>query len=357
MTSPTIEKMRAEEAEQAKRLQLEDVRAVVDGLADGQFLCDIATESGLDEATILEIVAEFGTWLTHVRGGAKVAIVQPYETGRLFSVNDLDATVVIPPGFERTAGHGRDVGKSLAAIVVSQPDDDLILRWLARKYPPDTAVLTFPHITTVWKFAELGRLEEIDEVSPHPTFRKLTVEAYDLLDQAVEAANEAVAALRELADANEATLASSLDTLDDVATKLSWLQPREMRRLRQLVSVARDDTDALRTLRSRLSTLRRLIHDDPSWRLEDVGSLNEGHVQQIARLAGISVDGVSRSEEAEIRTRLAELGLKADADRLVPEGVRAKLAGVDDKFWEAMEVRASGDPGWRTILSDAYADA
>lgn len=359
MSNATIERIRAEEAarETTKRLTKGEVTAVVDGLTACRQLDQVAAEANLDADEVLSVVAEFGTWLTHVRGGAKVDTIEWWETGRLFPINDADDKVVIPAGFGKASDHGRDVAKSLAAIVVCKPSEEEVSRWLARKYPSDTAVLTFPMVSSVWKFDQLGKLDSIDEVSPHSVFRRLVVEAFDLLHVAVVDAQQAARTIARLSQADSAEVANSVTELRDAATKLSWLQPREMGNLAKLADLVASEPSAASTLTARVRTIGRLMAAEPrAWFVESIGQLNQGHVEQIARRAGLSVEGVSRAEESAIRQRLASLGLKADADRLVPEGVRALISGVDDAFWEAMELRAGGDASWRTVLADAYAD-
>lgn len=355
--SPAIEALRAEKNSDEDVRTVGQVRSIVDGLLSCDPLDAVAEAAGLSEDEVLALIAHFGTWLSHVRGSASADIVEAADvTDQIFLVNNVPGQVIIPPGFERSASHGRDVTRSLAIIVEANPDDKAIDRYISRQ-APTTSVLTFPIVTSLVKFDELGRLEEIGEVSPSPTFRKRVVEAFDMLATAIGDANEAVSQIVPLTDTDDETVLANLDVLESAAAKLHWLQPREAAQLGKLVEYTRSNPAGAATLVSRLRTLRRLMMAEPAaWRIERIGDLNQGQVQAIARASGLSVEGVSRSEETEIRQRLTQLGLKSDADRLVPQGVYATLAGVADEFWAAMEARASGDPAWASILEDAYGE-
>lgn len=357
--SETIERMRAELDDDAeRRFTVDEVARVVDGVKHCEHLDEVATKSNIATDQILEIIVKLGTWLTQVYGGTDVQVLEWFDTGQLFPSNDYDDAVVIPYGFERNAEHGRDVTKSLSAIVAHSPDKEALTRWISRAYPSDTSVLNYTMVASVWKMACLGRLDDIDEVSPARAFRRNTVSAYDMLDVAINDARAALAKLVELIHADERVLATQLDVLVGIASKLSWLQPAEMAQLDRMAAMATEQPSLVSNLSARLRTIGTLIEQDPSaWSVTEIADLNQGHVEQIAARSGLSVEGVTRKEQSEIRERLSKLGLRKDADRLVPEGVRAIVAGNEDVFWQAMELRAQGDPSWKQVLDDAYTDA
>jgi len=357
--SETIERLRAElaESDQVRRFTVDEVETVVAQLRDCRSLTEVAAGSNLDTDQVLEIVVKLGTWLTHVYRRPEVATLNWWETGQLFPDQDRDEEIVIPVGFERGAAHGRDVSKSLAAVVALEPSHNDITRWIARLYPSQTAVLTFPMVAIVWKFSRVGKLDEIDEASTARAFRRNVVDAHDLLDIAITDAQQALASLVGFIHADDDTVVTRLNELANVATTLSWLQPAEMAQLSRIVELTLENPTLVPSLTARLRTIGSLIEQDPAvWRVTEIGDLSQGQVEQVAARAGLQVEGVSRAEESAIRDRLTELGLQKDADQLVPEGVLALASGHEAAFWEAMTMRAKGDPAWYEILAAAYDD-
>jgi hypothetical protein len=193
-STPAIEVLRSYKAAPMFRPTLEQLTGVVVGLRKGySSLSEIATETGLTQDEVLRVVAELGSWLAKSLGGAK------YETGnavdtqapQLFQYvtptpprnrskkaqaaaqaappparrkrrSRKTEVILIPPGFEPTASHGRDVSNSLAAIVKHNPSADVLTRFLSRTYTVTPQVLSYPIVTVVWLFAKLGRLGTVD---------------------------------------------------------------------------------------------------------------------------------------------------------------------------------------------------
>lgn len=352
--NPTIERLRQAEHAEERRLSLAEVRGVVDGILAVRPLADIAATTGLDDKTILDVTAELGTWLTHVHGGADATIVSAADHGQQqllqAATGPARREVVVPLGFERRAGHRRDVSRALAAIVVHAPDDKTLTRWLSRKYQPSRAnVVTFSIVSVVWRFATLGRLGEIDRINANnAAFAKLLVAAYDLLDVARRDAIDGVITLATADTAN-------LDALAAACVKARWLNEGRIARLERTISLARSRPGVQRLLAKELRSFAAEVRAQPdTWAPTGISKLSEGQVRRICQAAGLSTEGPKRAEEADVRRRLAELGLRADADRLVPDAIRAAQAGVAEEFWAAMELRAAGDPDWESALAAAF---
>lgn len=374
-----------------RRLTTDEVRAIVSGLVACHSLEDIEGTSGLDKTSVLDVVAELGTWLTHVRGGTNTVVVTAAELSQqpLFqggnapkansastktSSKKLSKTsakapakagskksskaksgpaiqVVLPVGFERSAPHRRDVARALAAIVVADLSDDIIVRFLARKYPSETTVLTFPIVAALWRFATLGRLDDMAEISPHLGFQRLLVAAWDLLEVARQ---DSADGIKELIAAD----VSDLDALRDACAKSRFVAEGELTRIERQITMAHEREAALPLLSRELSFLAQRVRANPmAYLIGSIAELSEGQVRRIAQAAGLPVDGESRAEEAEIRSRLQQMGLSSDVDRLVPEGVRASQVGVLETFWDACERRLAGDQDWDQSLRDAFEQA
>lgn len=257
--------------------------------------------------------------------------------------------VIVPAGFERKAFHKRDVAKALAAIVVADPDDDTIGRFIARKYQAQAKVLTFPHLTELWFFAKMGRLDEYDRINPkNPVFAELSVEAYDLLDVA---RRDAVAGIEVLAKGD----VKDLPALREACQKSLWLAEGEVRRIAKLVETTMTRPSSERLLERELSFFaQRVARETERYKPAALADLNLGHLTRIALNAGLEVDNDDRSDEAEIREALKKLGFHTDLDRLVPAGVKAARAGRRDEFFEVMSARKGGNNEWHLLLDELF---
>lgn len=447
-TVGSIERLRAALPDEVEKPTLAQVRTVVNGLIANHSLDEIARDAFGPVLTVddhlrvqvrtLDVVADFGTWLTHVNGGTGVETIQAVDQGQMtlfqtpalvksterpaavkrgkkwIPFTDLSAVeqaavlrlpegqqqsileiveehgeeagkakieeiivsrerrkaaaekakstrakaraakllaeleaVTIPVGFERKAFHKRDVAKALAAIVVTDPDDDTIARFIARKYQTQARVLTFPHVTQVWFFARLGRLDELDRVNPaNHVFGELLVEAYDLLDVARQAAIDGINLLVQ-GDA------SDLDAIEAACQKASWVAEADIRRISKMVTLAKARSGSLRLLERELSFFAQRVRQSPgAYRPQEVADLNLGHINRIAAAAGLDVENDERADEIEVRQTLKNLGFTSDLDRLVPEGVRAVRAGKGDEFFEVMDQRRDGNTEWHLMLEE-----
>lgn len=337
------------------RITLPQLQAIRDGLTQIRPLAEIADAADLEPEAVFDWIAALGTWCTHVWGGANATISSALTEGQLMLLqvaNDTDRSVTIPEGFERRAGGKRDISKALAAIVVHAPSDDALARYLNRLYPAELSVLSFAQVAFVHRAAQLGRLDDLEAVNEgNVALAKLFVAAYDLLDVALRTAKDAVTRLA-------AADVSDLGALRSAIAAARFLGERRMDKLARTVDMAeRSKTGTGPALLAKeLRFFAREVAAAPHiWQPASIAALTDGQVQRIAAVAGLHIEGSTRAEEAEIRRRLADLGLAADADRLVPDGLRAEQAGCAEEFWEAMARRADGDPEWAAELQLALA--
>lgn len=339
----TLERLRAQASEQEKRYTIEDAKGVVAGVVSGLPIDVVARQAALTTEEVFSLVGKLGTWLTHVHGAAAVEIQSERGTqGRLFALERPSTKVLVPIGFERFGPEKRSVARAYAAIALYAPDDATLLRFIDRLYPPETDVLDAQMVFTVWGFFRLGRIEDIPDVTTSPAFNRAAADAIQLLQNAIERAEEAFMVFSDLDASPEA--------LGQACQLAPWTAEGKIRRLGRLVELSpRAGVRSLRAMQ------REIIAEGAvpgTWRFEGPHQLTEGHVLRICEAAGFHVES-RRRDENEIRRKLVDAGLKADIDRLLPEGLRARDAGVEDEFWEAIRRRVEGDPDWRTELSAA----
>ena len=336
-----------------------DVTTVVQDLIAIVPLAETAAKmprADIDEGTsmVLDIVATFGTWLTHSEGtsGAKIAYASDDDQMALFQTSSVERspskargpiTVRIPVGYEPTATKGRDVSKALAAIVASRPDSDVIGRFTSRTYRTRSATLTYPIVAGVWKFAASGRLDRIDQVSDDPVFHAQVVSAYDLLDVARCEAIERVEQLR----VNDSPMTK--DEVLATCERIAWLSERDFGKLAETARNTHDDDVVARGVR----LFNGAVAGEPDrFHPVSIASLTAGQVQRICAGAGLKVVEDTRSQEMEVRAKLRDFGFSRDADRLVPEALRAIGRGQAPEFWAIMAARHDGDPTWSEQLEE-----
>ena len=378
VANAAIERLRAQcgaDANEPEPFTLDHFRAIVDGLVACQPLADTAAIAGLAPGRILDAVADLGTWLTHAKGASGVTVVPPEDMTKmpLFQItpapvgkpkrskpttDDIRAArkrkkfpvyVVIPEGYDKFAG--RDVRQSLGAVVASRPSNSELVRFMSRKYRKSSRELTFPMVTSLCFFAKVGRLDEIGDVNPcNPEYLSTVIAAYDLLEFA---RRDAMTALLSLSDTD-----ADLDAIEVSTAKIRTLFEADAMKLERLIASARQNEKGMRLLVAERSFLAQKVSVNPStYSLTNIGALSAGQIRRIAQAAGLEIESATRAEEAGIRTRLADMGLGADADLLVGEALRAQRADVEDQFWDAMDRRISGDPLWKEALTDALAVA
>jgi len=350
---PSIEKLRDRATQETDKLDISTLTAVVNGLRSVSPLAQIATQVALDETEILDIVADLGSWLIHSHGMAEGEIVSAASMKQQALFQNKKKGVIIPVGFEKRAGEKRrNVAKSVRAIIVHDPDDAELARYLDRKYPSDIGVLSGRDVFVVWRIATLGRLDELDEASDLRSFAQVMVEAFDLLDVTLADAEAAKQSLIAGCVADMEELTSSL-------VKLAWLNEGRIKKTISLLERAREDASdsAIQTLQRDLAMLTRELAESPRWRTDSIGALTQGQVLRLIERAGLGRAEDARKIETEIRRRLIEAGLKNDLDLLVPDAVAAVRMGQEEVFWNAVEDRASGVSNWRAKLDSALAGA
>lgn len=344
-----IERLRARMGDEPERISIETLQAVRDGVIASDAVDVVAANAGVEPAKVLDIVGDLGTWLSHYRSSAHADLSTDTEPGQMTMFSDaLRPLIQLGDGFARQRGSRRDVTKAYAAVSMWAPSDIELARYLDRKYPAQVTTLTFGVVALVWRFATLGRLDEIDEIdAKNPWFPRLVVEAYDTLDIAIDATS---AAIGTLCDPD-----AVIDDIRGALRRCGWLNhPRIARIERAADATVRSGDD--RYVRRELRQFAIEVADHPDrFRIGHIGQLSEAHMRGICTAAGLTVVRSTANPEPEVRRRIAAAGQRADTDLLVPLGVRAADVGLLDEFVDALERRAGGDIHWADELNDALA--
>jgi len=303
------------------------------------------------EKLILDVIATFGTWLTHSEG--KNSELEQME---LFDVLPLNGKNIskVPTGYEPNASHKRDIVKALNRIISSNPTPEVIARFVARTYKVRSASLDHAIVAGVWGFASRNRLDKIALVSDDKVFISQVIAAYDLIKFAMLSAQEKMLKLVKLSKQEKL----SLNKLSDLATSLSWLSEYEFGQLVSSTELAKIDSSALPGLKNQLNKLVKRIQEMPEiFSPVGIHSLTAGQIKRISASAGLVVDHNpdQRGIEFEIRQSLKKLGLGNDSDLLLPEAIRASEKGRLDDFWSVMQNRAEGDLTWAEQLQELTA--
>lgn len=316
------------------------------------------------ETVVLDVVSTFGTWLTHSLGDPQVPLVwvkdlkkaptkqtaRRHKTGKKSQmVTDegaKDIPVYAPVGYEPQAWHRRNIGNALKSVVATRPTPEAIARFVARTYAVRSATLSYPLVAGVWGFAVRGRLDGLHRVSDDAVFLSQALAAYDLLDVA---RRDAIDAVRFLATQTP----TDPDVVLQAIAKARWLNEGEFVQIERAAEAAKLRSNAAGPLATHLGHLAQRVARYPHrYTPEGICNLNVGQVRRIAAAAGLAVEEEDRFQETEIRAQLKELGLQSDADRLVPEALRAAERGKLDEFWDIMRSRLEGDLTWFTQLED-----
>lgn len=353
----TIEELRArvdiEKAKQPSRPTPEQVATIAADLRDVASLAITGAKMGqptpdAGEQLVLDVVATFGTWLSHSIGRAEVQYTYAVneQQPELFASEELSGKVVIPEGYEPTGRHRRDVDKALCTIVAHKPSTEVITRFVARTYTTRQSRLGYPVVAGVWGFAQRGRLGTIDLVSSDLVFQTQVLEAYDLLDVAREDAIKAVGKLLGKDNPAPKLVLACCD-------RAYWLDESGFLSLRRSAEAVAKNKSLDDRLQREVALLRRRVetrqgHFFPS----NVASLTLGQIRRICENAGLRVDPENRAEEADIRATLKAMGFAVDSDRLVPEALRCADQGMLDDFWAIMKARKEGDATWSNQLQE-----
>lgn len=395
-----IERLRTLQPQRRVTATAAQIRTIIDDVTEGYNLGDSAARpelADLGAAGILDVVAEFGKHRARVkkRNAPKAQPVAWYESGMLFPpgrtevltkqqreaanrkraltkarnkaeaagltfVEPEDTTeetpaVYLPFGYERDAEHRRDIGKSIAAIAVTPVEDEEIIRFVARHYEEQTSLLDSDHVHLLWWVLTEGLTDKLAEIGPtNTTLADLLVQAYDLLDVA------RVDALTALATITGGERDPQI--LRATIAQCRWLAPGELDRLSKVLTEAETHPDNPRIaeiLATRLRSFTLWVRQNPAtFAIRGVAELSEAHLVQILAASGL-VDDESAEKEmvAELRSRLTQMGLAADLDREIAEGLRAWKLDRLEEFYVSRQARVDGDPDWAVSYAEALADA
>jgi len=323
----TIEQLRTHTTPAATPPSITQVRRIVQGLSATHSCDTIANDTQLSATETQDIVSAFGTWLSQSKG--KITPDEP---------------VPIPNGFtERDTG--RQLHNSIVSLVARTIQDSDIVRWIARTYESGTPTLTYPVVAAVRAFAQLGKLDQISEVSPSPRFHQLVVQAYDLLEQARA---DAVAATHQLSTTNPGPA-----TTMELTNKAALLNEAAATRLHRIAAIANDHPDTLEMLHREQRHFANQVSSPTTPLPSHIGELTDGQTIRIAQQAGLPTEKAAPADTRRIRERLTSLGLEADSDQLIGPALNAIQNGTEQTFWEAMAARASDNTDWHTLLEPA----
>jgi hypothetical protein len=343
---PAIEQMRqrASVGGNTAPYTLEQLERLVARVQTGASVADLSAATGLGGNTVIDAVVGLGTWLTHRHGKAAVEFVSagslaepplfymPPQT--LKEGNDKTAAqlhqVELPEGFDPKA-LGRDVRASLGAILAVAPAMPELQRFMDRAWrPQQPKAVTYESLSAVAFFVRLGRAGDLPEVNADsPGFAQLVVDSYDLLEVA---RMDAISALG-------ASLTAGVYDRDVVTSHLGvarQLFDERLQRLLRLAERAGCNDEVNRLLDRERSAVSRRIEAAPNiWLAPGVWALSDTAIRRIAIASGIPVERDFELER-EVRSRLAAIGRKADADVLVPAGVNAIRRGASEEFWQGL---------------------
>jgi hypothetical protein len=336
------------------------LNVIVEDLLAGRSLQETAQKMGqptTDENVnlVLGVVARFGTWVTHTM---EVNDVEPLFASILEAKAPGSAEearqkghIVIPQGYEPDRNSGRDVARALAAIIANRPTPESVARFVDRTYRLRSSTLTHQMVSSVWSFAARNRLDRITKVSDDPIFHQQVVAAFDLLDVS---RTDALRSIERLLAVRHPLDSDDIETVIAELSRIRWVSEAEITRLLRTAETARQRPAGIAVLERELRLLAARVDREP-WNISSVGKLNAGQIRRIATLGGLAVDAPTRTNEAVIRTTLRTMGLSSDADKLVPEALRATERNLLDEFWTILQSRVDGDITWSEQLEELLA--
>jgi len=317
------------------------VNTIVDDLCKNQPLKVTAKKisSNDSEKIILDVIATFGTWLTHSEGKLNN------------SSNSEEDFQILPQGYEPNSNHKRDITKALLRIRNAKPSSETISRFVARTYKTRSANLDHSLMAGVWGFAKRGRLSLIENVSDDPVFLSQVCEAYDLIVDTIKNAEKSLKFIVNAANSSSIDLAK----LGDHVQVCKWLSEYEMDELNSYIDLAKINAFNLKPLREHLKKFAKRVSSWPEiFYITNIGNLTAGQIKRICELNGIEVESTAskRAFELQIRQNLKSLGLSNDQDILLPDALRAAEAGKLDEFWLILQARVDGDSTWSDQLEE-----
>ena len=356
-----IDQLRAQASHQLTELEntrptVARVNTIVNDLIAGRTLDETAAKMGqasreLNVNLVLGVIARYGTWLTHTLEVNEVEPVYASDLGP--KAKAPKDKIVIPLGYEPANNGGRDIARALAAVVANKPNAEITARFVDRTYRLRSSSLTYHMVTSVWGFASRGRIPRIHKVSDDPIFHMEIAAAYDLLDVARSDAHKAIEQLISIRNPLDQ---EKIALIRDSLLKCSWVHEGEISRLLRTAETSLLRAASVPLLERELDALRARAEDPGStWNIRSVGALNAGQVRRIAAAAGLAVEPVTKSNESSIRATLRSMGLSSDADKLVPEALRASDRNLLEEFWSVLQARVEGDVTWSEQLEELLA--
>jgi hypothetical protein len=283
---------------------------------------------------------------------------------------------VLPRGYDKEAS-GRDIGRSLSAIMMKPVDDGEIIRFVERTYTVPGTTLSADHVQLLhWvaahglsaKLLELAGKRvgwmkssalssagpvaiEVKDLGVNSVLCSVLVQAYDLLEVARA---DAVTALGVIVRTPDPMTTVDVDTLRGAIANARWLAAGELNRLDKLAAQVQQDPRNARLaeiLRARVHSFSLAVRHNPlGYAVGSVEQLNQGHLLQILAANGLGADAAEeKAVLADVRARLTGMGLLNDLDRELPAGLRAWRSGRLEEFYSSRQARADGDPAWMTI--------
>ena len=329
---------------------IQSVINVVDAIVNNKSLSETAKKLAIKnikeaEKAVLDIVAVFGTWLTHSEGKNSAVL----EQMNLFE--DGPKENLIPKGFEPSAYHKRDVLKALARIKSQNPSEEIVSRFVARTYKVRSASLDHAIVAGVWGFAKRERLDRIENVSSDMVFLSQVIEAYDFVGASI---NSALLFLDEVSSI-EITKRTNLNKLHAKIELNTWVFETEFLNIDKYILMA-IESDSYHELlvQNFIKFQKRIVEFNLSEKISSIEKLTAGQIKRICFNAGFIVDSSAdkRAIELEIRQTLKAMKLSNDQDLLLPEALRAAEKDRLTDFWQILQNRLDGDTTWAEQLQE-----
>ena len=279
------------------------------------------------------------------RGEADAATVAAYPDRLRPARDGWQPPVVIPPGWEPAALGGRDICRSVAGVVYELPSEEELIRFHTRHFGRRTPELTADHVHLLHWVLSRGLAPTLLELGPQ---QHHLVACFLLAETAVAAQREeALAALDTIASLDPLTVKP--DDLADPLAAVQWAAPAPVARVAGFVEQVRRAPGNERVRRALASGLASFTRTARTLRTELAGTatLTDGQVLGLVRHTGLLVDDTElKTVTSLLREELAGLGLAADLDREIPEGVRAWRLGILEDFLDSRRARHAGEPDW-----------
>jgi hypothetical protein len=280
---------------------------------------------------IINILAKFGTWITHSVDLNKQ------------NIKKYNNKFNIPKGYEPESNNGRDITRAITAIYNNNPSDEMITRFVDRTYRLRNSNITINSLNSVVAFSNNKRFFELTKVSSDPIYYKNIVESFNLLYNNYVSAKKIVISL----EAHSSDVIKNYNKIYKDLMKIIWLCESSILRFLSF----KDKNSKNTVLETEYRFLIKKLNLELS-KITVIGALNSGQIKRIAALNNIIVDQPSRENETKIRTTLKVLGLGSDADKLVPDALRADDLDKLDEFWSIIQSRIDGDITWSEQLEE-----